>query len=66
MHEKREEQKYIVAETYLALLQHHKVEVLNALVGILLDPIPKEVFRYDFSDIFVYEVVTGRYDKMAR
>lgn len=46
-------------KTYFTLLEHHKIEVLNALIRILLYTFPKNVFRYNFPNIFVHKVIAG-------
>lgn len=45
-------------QTYLLLLQHHKVEVSDALLAVLLHPFPKRLLCDDLADIFVDQAPT--------
>jgi hypothetical protein len=42
--------------TYLLFLQHHKVEMAQSLIGVLLQTFPECLFSDYFTDVLVNEV----------
>lgn len=50
--------KHLDSKFYLILLQHHKIKMFDALLSVFPHPFVKRRFIYNFSDIFINEIVS--------